>query len=595
MQPLSKNLCRPTVRGEIKKARAGNYNVSSCLFEFIDNSFDAGAQRVRIDLRGKSGSGTPHKFLISDDAPKGIDIDALRSIFSWTFERSRADNEVGEYGAGFKAAAVNLAEKLTVMTIAEGRAFQAVADWQDMADEDRWDPQIMEISPEYFNDVHPFAQGSTFILEVPRNEMFTKAAGGPNGCTQPTTVALLAEKIYDDTAYHYRHVLRENAVLQIYIRGVRARDGGDPGGIDVREHDLLRGMADPFWCPADRLETEDVLRAQIDVYQDQSQFFRVFFQTGKKWEAVEFLDKRKNGNSVLRSYEVSPCLFDGLCKIDSLTFRSVHIRDPQHSSICMGLYPTCSLDLVRRGRVMGRDLSIRAPRAEPLQWFTKHELWFQSYKLNPLLGVQYNKQNAGTMRDNALRHTLEHLQQMHEREFHKIEKIVAAQHREWTPSQSATPTNPDPQDGRDSLVLFDPPRVESTKPETKRKNFSPLTKIQILNRQECRDSVLDFVLKDGILPMDYDHKNGISALNDRENCQALSVVAHAVKTRSPDVFAGIQEDETKKKRFIVDLLNCLTRSRFFVEAWMNGEVQVRDRQQQLFVAQEGLFHFPIPK
>lgn len=133
-----KSTCHPTIRGEIKKARAGNYETSSCLFEFVDNSLDAGADRIRIDIRERSGTGNPHKFIISDNASSGISREVLSNIFSWTYERARSETDVGEYGTGFKTASVNLAEKLVVVTKCGDQAFQATADWQDMADEDRW-------------------------------------------------------------------------------------------------------------------------------------------------------------------------------------------------------------------------------------------------------------------------------------------------------------------------------------------------------------------------------------------------------------------------------------------------------------------------
>lgn len=108
--------CLPTLRGEIKKARVNNYDFSSGIFEFIDNAIDIGTTRIRIDLRARSGSGSLHKILISDNMKSGIPRDLLKSIFSWTFERQRKSTDIGEYGTGFKTAAVNIADKLTILT-----------------------------------------------------------------------------------------------------------------------------------------------------------------------------------------------------------------------------------------------------------------------------------------------------------------------------------------------------------------------------------------------------------------------------------------------------------------------------------------------
>jgi hypothetical protein len=317
----------------------------------------------------------------------------------------------------------------------------------------------------------------------------------------------------------------------------------------------------------------------------------VYFQNTrtKKWEGVEFVEKRKNGNSVLRCREVVPSLFDSMRLMDTLTFRSIHLRDPEHSSTCMGLYPTCTLDIIRRGRVMGRDLNLRAPRAEPLSWFVKHEVWYHSYQLNALLGIQYNKQNYGVLRDNDLRYTMEHLQQMHEREFYKAEKAVPPPPPPIIQTEPSPPpiiqTEPSPPQAPP------PPLTATTTPQDpeKRKNFTPSIKIQTLNRQECRDSVMDFVLKDSLLLMEYDHINGSRSMNTKDNCQALSVIMHSLKSRRPEVFEVLEKDGSEKVAFIVGLLNCITRSRYFIDAWVSGTILVRDPQQQLYATHEGLF------
>lgn len=548
-----RSVCEPTIRGEIKKARAGNYDTNSCIFEFVDNALDAGADKIRIDIRERANSGCPHKFVISDNSTKGISQEALRTIFSWTYERHRQENDVGEYGTGFKTASVNLADKLTVLTTDKNGCYQAIADWQDMADENSWEPKVMEIGMDYFRDVHPFQKGTTFILEGLRNEMFPYVQEG--------TCNWLFQQMFHGLVYHYRYILYENPTLHITIKGIPDMTKKEICEINIREHDIFQKKADPFH------ETDETYESIMTVYQDPMHFFHIFFQHGKskKWESVEFIEKRKNGNSVLKCHEILPKCFERFRLVDTLTLRSVHITDEQRSVLCMSLYPTCTVDIVRKGRVMARDMSFRSPRIEPLHYFVKHEVWYHSYAMNPLLGIQYNKQNHGVMRENNLRYTIEYLQQIHEREFYKAEK-----------QKDVPPRHP--------------PSTEPKEPtEPKRKHFSTSTKIQVLNMQECRDSIMDFVLKDGVLLLEYDHKNGESSHNAKDNCQALSVVTHAVKTRCPARFLEVEKEDVNKTQFIVDLLNCITRSKYFLDAWTSGDIHIRDVQQQLLILQEGLF------
>lgn len=450
----------------------------------------------------------------------------------------------------------------------------------------------MEISPEYFHDIHPFNRGSSFILEGVRNEMFVSVSS-----SEKKLVTHLFQKVLEDTAYHYRYVLHENPDLRVTVKGIPEANK-EISEVDVREHDLFRGKTDPFQS----IDDSCLLETSMAVYQDAAGFYRVYFQNSKtkKWEGVEFVERRKNGNSLLKCHEASASLLEGMRLIDTLTFRSVHLRaNAEHSSICMALYPTCTVDILRRGRVMGRDLSLRAPRAEALAYFVKHEVWYHSYTINSLLGVQYNKQNHGVLRENNLQYTMEHLQQAHEREFYKAEKNVVAAAAK--PSSGLVLSG-----GEEEAALLDatPHPVREEAPTTaipveevtmlppidgKRKNFTPSTKMEILYRQECRDSVLDFVLKDTVLLMEYDHINGKASLNSTENCQALSVITHALKTRRPEVVERLQNDHGFKIEFLVDLLNCITRSKHFIEAWVAGEIEVRDRQQPLTAIQGGLF------
>lgn len=569
--------CEPTVRGEMKKARAGNYDTQVCLFEFIDNALDAGADRIRIDIRERSGRmGIPHKILVSDNVAGGIPSERRVAMFSWTYERPRQAEDIGEYGTGFKSAAVNLAEKLTVITSDGEQCHQMMADWQDMADENRWTPQVLQIQSDYYQDVHPFRQGSTFVLEGLRYEMFSVAS---------VEKKWMIRHMFEEMAYHYRHLLHSRPSLTIAVRGTW-ESGGDLEERDLRSHDLFQSTIEPtgvYGTPPSRT-------TRIRIYQDALQFYRVFFQTDpKKWEHVEFIDRRKNGNSVLRCHDVMPSTMEGMRLVDSLELKSYHfLGDVGRSAMCMSLYPTCSIDLVRCHRVVGKELVIRAPRADPLTFFVKHELWYNSHAINPLLGVQFNKQNHGVFYDNDLRHTVEYLQQSHEREFLRCERLARP-----SPLLSSATTTTTPLVG--VVPSIPSPTAEivtgTTTPASavRRRNFSPQTKIETLRRQECRDSILDLVLRDNILLMEYDHKNGVPTINTKENCQVLSVLTHSIKTRCPAVFETLCENRHNEKiSYLVDLLNCITRSRFFLEAFAAGNILIR-QPNQLSAVHDGLF------
>lgn len=369
-------------------------------------------------------------------------------------------------------------------------------------------------------------------------------------------LATLMYQLYDDIAYTYRYIINEQKDLDIIVKGLWGEEIKEKS---IREHELFTGSIDPI----NNVKGKNI-KTTIYVYKDQLQFYRIYYKHGEgKYQMVEFIEKRKNGNNHLRSNDVQASTFNGMKCVDTLTFNTTSHQDIVQSDICMNLYPTCTIDIIRKGRIVGKHLNIRKARIDPPIMFIKHELWYNSYHINALLGVQYNKQNNESMKDNDLKYTIEFIQQIHERECIKAEKLIM-----------------------DTKVTE---KKEENK-QLQRKNFSTTVKIQTLNRQECRDCILDFVLKDGVLLLEYDHKNGQPYINTQDNCQALSVITHSIKTYCQDVFKNIESSEEERVKFIINLLNCITRSKIFVENLLNGKIQIRPSQQSAEMIQNGIFY-----
>ena len=555
--------CAPRINGEIKKARASNYNSpSSCLFEFIDNAIDAKAKRIRIDVREKSGTRMPHKIMISDDCPDGISD--MVGIFSWTYDPgSRSHMALGEYGTGFKSAAVNMADKLSLFSKNQnGDAYQVVADWQDMADENRWEPRLIPISDEFYADVHPFKNGSTFVLESLRYDILVSPQGSP--------ILRFIHNIYDDIAYFYRYFIEKNDQVDIIIRGVWEQNG-EIYEKNCRDHPLFQIIQQPNFH-------HEMIESEVQIFRDSFQCLRVYFRyrQSKKWEYVQFIEKRKNGNSLLKCHE-TVAVDPSFVLVDTMRFRSLLLQELVTEEEKVEDDPTrfsdftnpCTIDIIRDCRIVGKDLSLRTPRSDPIRHFVKHELYYENYIMNTLLGVHYNKSNNGKFRENDLRYTIEHLQFLHEKEFFRLEKNLKT-------SESTVE------------IKAEVPEIK----QDKRKSFSEQVKISTITAQESRDSVLDFVLRAPILLLDYDHKNGIPAINTEENCQALSVITHSVKTRCPKFFQELEHEKEKQIIFIKDLLNCITRSKIFVDAWREKQITLitsADEASRSDLLQSGIF------
>lgn len=575
----------PTVRGEIKKARASNYDIITAMNEFIDNSLDAGASIVLIDIREvvDDGNSSIRKIIISDNSQHGIPRDQFKNIFSWTFERERQKDEIGEFGTGLKSAAVNIGNKLTLLSRSGTCSpVQAVADWHDMSERNVWIPVILDISPSFFESYHPFSTGTTLIIEAIRHEFFQQQKGNDS----------FVSRLFHGISLTYKYYLKEHPQTSIILRGLF-------NGVMIDRH-ISSSDVSYFFDDA-----PFVLESRIYVFKEGVSY-EVYLQrdTNPHWESIEFIEKRKNGNNVLRAAQVHP--HKNKILLDVMIFRSCTYYSDEREDVLVESRGT--VDVIRSHRILAHDIVYRTHRSDPSIAYIKHELIYTNKRLNSLLGIQFNKSN-GIISDGDMRYTLEYIQKMHEKELiryerQKIGRVITRDRAtdddvfldltyttETALPQEQTKEIPISTTVKDNVsqivypetpyptVKDDVPQIESETPEQdtkyssmKRKNFSIETKLEVIKKQECRDSEFDFRLSDEIMPIDYDHKNGEASNNSTENCQALSVLTHAIKTRRPSLF---DEYRAHPLRFIVPLLNCITSSKHFIDAYKNGTVRVR--------------------
>lgn len=574
--------CVPTLRGEIKKARASNYDVYSVVNEFVDNALDAGATCVVVDIREcrEDDHSWINKVLISDNAATGI-VD-VRGIFSWTFERKRDKKEIGEFGTGLKSASVNIADKLTILTIRNGKEYlQAVADWHEMAAGNTWVPKILKINKEFLRSYHPFPTGTTILLENIRHDFLLQQQ--KDG---------ILENLFGQLSWSYKYFLRENPQVSLIVKS---------SDVSYELSYQARSPSMVYFFDQCLLSME----SRVHIVR-QHRTILVFLQRDgcPYWEQIEFVGKRKNGNFILKAVQVAPCA-DKV--FTTLLFKSGTYYDP-HSTLPMSYG---NVDVIRNNRVLVKNTSYRVPRSDPTVAYIKHELFYDNKSLNNMLGVQFNKINNGYMSNGSMKYALEYIQKQHEKELVRFEKnklgrVIQQEKDEedyiCLPDDVECPTTTTiteikNEDEQKNVQPFFLPHTtgqeedeemdkETTEQQQRRKNFSLETKLEVIKQQECRDCEFDFRLLDDVLPTDYDHINGQPYNNSKENCQALSVVSHALKTRRPHVFERHRQNPV---RYIVELLNCITSSSYFIDAYIHNRIRVQE--EKVLVLRKGLFSY----
>lgn len=358
------------------------------------------------------------------------------------------------------------------------------------------------------------------------------------------------------------------------------------------------------------------VESRVLVYLDQAGFFNYFVQrapsssSGGKIEMVENVGTRKNGNAILKPVEVSIRILANMRLVGEVEFRSCVYFAPVSmettTSEAEEPPPTSlgTIDVILNDRVVGRDLTLRKKRTDGLMDYVKHEVRILSKELSSILGIQYNKKSH--FADNELKYTLEHVQGVHEkmivRQYNmtvtttdsmgnstamgattKEEEFLSMiPHIETLSSVPSAPlppplspplllSTPEPEPALPSITTPTLTAPQDGSSGGRRKNFTTQAKISILTAQECRDSEMDFLLKQDILPFDYDHISDRTN-NSEDNGQALSVILHAIKSRRPIAYEKILKNRTE---YIVDLLNCITSSKIFQEAYQEGKIVVK--------------------
>jgi len=110
---VAERTAAPSVRGLFDILRASSYGFDSCVLEYFDNSIDAGATSITIRLLSDK-KGKLNKIMIIDNGC-GMTLEALIRSFC-IGDKTKFGGKIGKYGAGWKTASINLANKVYFMT-----------------------------------------------------------------------------------------------------------------------------------------------------------------------------------------------------------------------------------------------------------------------------------------------------------------------------------------------------------------------------------------------------------------------------------------------------------------------------------------------
>ena len=141
--------CRESYKSKVKSARSSNYNIWRSLAEFLDNSIEVEAKNIIIKLYlDADKNNICYKIILIDDGHGILDI---KSTATHGFTRTRDEKGGGEFGYGYKLAAINISDEYTMMTKhSNGEYHQSIWNQIDMIREDTYEPKICPINKDTF-------------------------------------------------------------------------------------------------------------------------------------------------------------------------------------------------------------------------------------------------------------------------------------------------------------------------------------------------------------------------------------------------------------------------------------------------------------
>jgi len=120
---------------------------NAAIGELIDNSFDADASRVVIDI-GKS-----KQLSVEDDGNGCSDISRMLTIAD---HNPHATTKLGRYGVGLKDAGCWLWGELRIRSVYKGKGMSAAVNWDRLSKQSDWNVA----DPEYYTPQEDFLQGT---------------------------------------------------------------------------------------------------------------------------------------------------------------------------------------------------------------------------------------------------------------------------------------------------------------------------------------------------------------------------------------------------------------------------------------------------
>lgn len=396
----------PTLKGEIKKARASNYTWQRVISEFIDNSNDVliksiqDLKIVQIKLNLDTNDNLC-SICISDNFTEGIKD---HNIWSWTYERNREEEDCGEFGTGFKSGSVNIASELLVLTLSDNKYTRMRAEWDEMAIRNDYTPASDSISESDYRIYHPFDFGSTFVLKQLIKENL------------PSDVDYIRAELLSHISVVYKKLLKVNKDINIYVDDILINHKTVLNEMDSKKIHM----------------GEKIPKSEIHVYKNKDKYVPVVMN-GMNYHKIKFKDenmrKKPNGNLNIAdmrgaTHGAEIVNISHYNNRDEYTLIDVLLME----SRCIYHYckewllndkerpdPNGNISLIRKNRILSDKCTAIHYRGDSYATYQYHELTYNDRRMDNPLGVQFNKNTDNKIQSEELEAAILWTQKLHEK------------------------------------------------------------------------------------------------------------------------------------------------------------------------------------
>jgi hypothetical protein len=132
---------KPNAGKLLESLRSSGYDNYSAIADLIDNSFDANADVIKVDL----GEGKEDEYILNiADNGDGMDKATLDQALRLGSKTSRDDESLGKYGMGLITASISMGRRLVVITKREGKYLTGIHDLDEIKLKDDFVKEIRE-------------------------------------------------------------------------------------------------------------------------------------------------------------------------------------------------------------------------------------------------------------------------------------------------------------------------------------------------------------------------------------------------------------------------------------------------------------------